>query len=150
LNPGAVTWFGGGEVRRAQVKTVWVRGPKVTDFSALPALRYADLCDTSLSDKDLAHLKTLPPLQDLNLNGLTITDDALEHLTEYPSLRGPVLRDRPTGDAGLVHRKNIKRLDRVILRGTKVIAEGVKKLAAELPDLHIESDHGDFRPGRGR
>jgi formylglycine-generating enzyme required for sulfatase activity len=66
-----------------------------------------------IKDEDLARLKCLPPFRELNIEHTAITD------------------------AGLVHLIGLKNLQRVVLTGAKVTAEGVERLRAAMPQCQV-------------
>lgn len=136
LNPDPELKFGGGEVRGGHVRTVWVHGPKVTDFSALralPGLRYADLCDTSLSDGDLVHLKAATGLRTFHAGQFwgtkTLTNGAAEHVREWKELEDLSLWGTQLTDAGLERLTTLRHLRKLNVGRTKVTDAGTASLA---------------------
>jgi serine/threonine protein kinase/WD40 repeat protein len=144
LNPGVEMHWGGGEVRGGQVKTVWVHGVKVADFSALralPGLRYADLFDTSLSDKGVAQLKGAAGLRNFYAGQFWgtkgLTDAAAEHLRELKELEDLGLWGSQLSDIGLERLTMLSHLRKLNVGRTKVTDAGTGSLAnfPKLTDL---------------
>jgi len=82
--------------------------------SALPALQILDLSSTSITDAGVALLPRLKHLTKLRLNHCDITDRCMVDLAK------------------------IKTLEKVNLTGTEASPDGLRRLQAALPALHIE------------
>ena len=87
-----------------------------------PASRIRTLLDnlhvtgTKISEKGIAHLKASTNLRHINMTQSALSDASVEVLSEFPRLR--ILN----------------------ANGTKLTADGVKKLKAALPNCNIEWD----------
>ena len=92
----------------------------------------------ALADEDLAVLESAPLTRSLTLVGSQVTDNGLAHLKSLRQLEHLDLKkNQRLTDAGLVHLEEMKNLKRLILIGTKVTPEGVKRLQQKLPKTQI-------------
>ena len=157
--PGTVVTDAGLEHLQGLIGLQWLSlsASGVTDaglrhIGGLTNLATLDLDDTSVGDAGLEHLKGLAKLQDLRLFNTKVTDAGLEHLKGMTSLQwldlgssfGPRGNTEVT-DTGLEHLKGLTNLFHLGLWGTKVSAEGVKKLHQALPNCGIDSPDGEIR-----
>ena len=94
---------------------VWYHGIRGPDRLVwyFRKVRVVDLCDTPVTDADLAPLKALTNLEGLVLGGTPVTDAVLEHLKGLPNL------------------------GRLYIEDTQVTAGGVKELQRALPNCTI-------------
>jgi Leucine-rich repeat (LRR) protein len=112
----------------------------------LTALQSLNLNDTGVTDQALLSFKPLKNLETLHINGAQISNAGLVHLQPFSQLSLVSLSRTTVGDAGLEHLRTKKQLKTLLLGQTKVTAEGVKKLAAALPQCKIEWDGGVIEP----
>lgn len=146
LNPGPDLKIGGGEVRGGQVRTVWVSGPQVADFSplrALPGLRSANLFYTLASDADMDCLKGATGLRAFHA-GTTwgtkrLTDGAADRLREWKELEDLTLWGTQLTDAGLERLTSLRHIKKLDVGRTKVTDAGMPSLAKfpELTDVKL-------------
>ncbi len=119
-------------------------GTSVTDKGAaiiadMPRLTQLFLEGTKITDASLPIVGKLKSLEELDLSHLPgITDDGLAALAPLRQLKVLHLASSPIGDAGLVHLHGLKQLESLDTDGTKVTAEGLKKLKGMLPKLQAE------------
>jgi hypothetical protein len=96
------------------------------------------LDNPQLTDDDLKALDNAPLTRSLYLVGSQITDDGLVHLKNLRRLEILDLKkNKRLTDAGLVHLEGLKNLDQLILIGTQVTPAGVKQLQQKLPNTKI-------------
>jgi len=101
----------------------------------------------ALGDDSLPILALAPNLQSVGLGATGITDAGLGYLAKFPKPWGLTIIWNPgITDAGLDVLAKMPGLVDVDLRGTKVTAAGVKKLASARPDLAIGWDGGTILP----
>jgi hypothetical protein len=70
----------------------------------------------------------------------------LAHLKNNKIMFSLMLKNMKVSDAGLENLKGLAALKELNLTGSKVTADGVKKLAAALPKCKIEWDGGVIEP----
>jgi hypothetical protein len=107
-----------------------------------------NLSGQSITDDSLARLKGLKfkCLSQLNLDYVKITDAGLAHVAEMSGLTILGLSNVPIGDAGLQHLKRLEKLGTLYMNASKVTVEGVKNLAAALPDCTVIWEGGTIQP----
>jgi eukaryotic-like serine/threonine-protein kinase len=137
---------------------------------SLKKLQILRLSNTNLTDKGLRHLADLQELRLLEIHGVegitgsgfehlrglqkleeihagwsslgkvTQVDNAdLAHLVGLPLTNLSLWKTRVT-DAGVIHLKQMKKLQHLWLEGTKVSAAGIAELRAALPECKIYAD----------
>lgn len=87
--------------------------PSITDFGGVPVMIDFSKCAVKPTDGDLAYVEPLSELTTLDLSDARITD------------------------AGLTHLVGLKRLNHVILKGTKVTSRAAANLSRAIPDADI-------------
>ncbi|MGV3606580.1 MAG: protein kinase domain-containing protein [Planctomycetaceae bacterium] len=146
LNPDPNLAIDGGEVRGGQVISIWMNGPKVSDFSALralPGLQRAIFEETRFSDNELVHLQGAKDLQTFSAAAFTtdtrLTDAATERLREFPNLENLGLWGTNLTDAGLERLANLNQLKHLNIAGTKVTDRGMDTIGKfhDLTVLHL-------------
>jgi hypothetical protein len=116
-----------------------VTGAGLRFLHDLPCLDDLSLDNTQITDDSLHYLKTLPELRSVWLNDTKVTDAGLPHLKALAKLKRLYLNGTSVTDAGLRHLEGARQLERLDLNnGTKVKAEGVKRLQQALPNCSIE------------
>jgi Leucine-rich repeat (LRR) protein len=111
----------------------------------LPQLTELDLSLTKISDEGLRQLN--PKLTNLGLRWTAITDAGLAQLAQrLPNLTHLQLVKTPITDAGLQHLGKLSKLTGLHLGETKVTAEGVKKLQADLPKCKVNTTETEPDP----
>jgi Leucine-rich repeat (LRR) protein len=119
-------------------------GTTVTDKGAaliadMPRLTQLFLEGTKITDATLAIVGKLKSLEELDLSHLSgITDDGLAALAPLRQLKVLHLTGSPISDAGIVHLQGLKQLESLDVSGTKVTAEGLKRLTASLTKLNAQ------------
>jgi hypothetical protein len=126
----------------------WAR---VAQLQFLKSATYLDLGRTGITDADLVYFKDLPTIQKLWLGHNPITDKSLITVgtmkgVTYLALTG----NQQITDAGLPQLYSQKNLQEIDLKGTGVTADGVKKVAAALPNCKIESESNQTTVNSGR
>lgn len=146
LNPDPNLVIDGGEVRGGEVISIWMQGPKVSDFSALqalPKLRRAIFEETRFSDDDLVHLQGAHELLTFSASAFTtdtrLTDAAAEQIRKFSKLEGLGLWGTNLTDAGLERLTNLRHLKDLNIAGTKVTDAGMSSIGQfhELTILHL-------------
>jgi hypothetical protein len=126
-----------------QRQFTWARVAK------LPFLKKAVrlIMSGDMTDAELALFKDLSKIKYLSLNGNRITDKGLAIVKAMPELNQLDIGGNPEiTDAGLEHLYALKNLANLSAGGTKVSADGMKKLAAALPQCRITGDGGTIEP----
>ncbi len=100
-------------------------------------LAHLNLRGTNLNDDLSQYLKPLTELTRLHLEKTAITDAALPNLAGMQKLEYLNLYGTNTTDAGLEAIAGISSLKKLYVWETKVTLDGVHKLRAKLPELHI-------------
>ena len=100
-----------------------------------------------ITDGGLAKLKGLRKLTYLRLHGAKkMTDAGLVHLKDVPELTFLGISDTGISDAAIPQLSRMKKLTGLGLFRTKITPDGVKKLAAAMPQCRIECDGGVIEP----
>jgi hypothetical protein len=119
-------------------------GTPITDKGAaiiadMTRLTQLFLEGTKITDASLAIAGKFKSLEELDLSHLpSITDEGLASLATLRQLKVLHLTGSPIGDAGLAHLHGLKQLESLDTDGTKVTADGLKKLKAALSKLQLE------------
>jgi hypothetical protein len=91
-----------------------------------------------ITDKSLQVLENYPGILSLNLSGTGVTDRGMVSLAKLPALSGIGLSGTNVTDAGLDalirSRLDLRSID---LTGTKVTAEGLRRLSKAFPQIYI-------------
>lgn len=139
----------------SRLRHLRLRGARITDQGAakiaeLRGLRFLNLPDADLSDAGLERLTELPELELLRLGSPRITDAGLAAVARMPSLKFLHLIDIPITDAALVHVEAAAQLTSFYVDGAGVTDEGIERLLAKRPQLHLHIDqqHSDRDPNR--
>ena len=129
----------------AQLKKLSIRGGCYAQpltgleiLSRLPQLRSLELTDY-VDDEALKEVGKLAQLQSLSLNGSRITDDGLSHLAGLEKLEVLSLRKTAITDGAVEHLIRLKQLRKLDVSGTKIGADGRRRLEQELPDVKLGS-----------
>jgi len=69
---------------------------------------------------------------------LPVDDAALVVVQKFPNLRSLDLRDTCVTDAGLVHLKGLRQLEKLVLLNTRVTSEGVQGIQQALPNCRVD------------
>ena len=132
-----------------------IRGGHIDDLaleelSRLSQLEILNLPQCRGSDSGLAALAEMPRLSQLRLGGPHLTHAAAAELSRLPALSKLHLIDVPIDDAGLGLLAKMPKLRSLYLDGSGVTDEGLSKLFAARPDLHVHIDqqHHDRDPQR--
>jgi internalin A len=115
-------------------------GTKVTDrglasLKGLDKLRALDVSKTAVQGSALAELPAAA-MRKLVLDSTRFDDTGAKHLARFTGLTTLSASDCPVTDAGLIGLKELKKLTKVNLSGTKA-ADGVAKLLGTLPELEV-------------
>ena len=140
--------------------------PVLARVGRLKRLEYLNLGHSSVTDSDLAHLKSLAELKSLLLNSTNVGDSGLGQLKGLTSLERLSLTNTKVTDAGLVslggmtgltwldlnntqisdaglrYLKKLAKLERLSLSNTKVTGDGLAHLK-ELPNLRLLNLNGN-------
>lgn len=73
-------------------------------------------------------------------------DELARHLAEHQQIRGLTLDQSDLSDVGLARLARLEGLHHLVVRGTKVTADGIARFRRANPDCRIASDHGDIWP----
>jgi len=99
-------------------------------------LKLLDLRHNPIVGPGLVHLAGCPQLEGLCLNYCSALDDgAMVHVAKLERLRELALRDTKVGDAGVERLHGHRRLETVIVHGSRVTQEGRRALQASLPNV---------------
>ncbi len=150
-----------------QVRELWLGGNRsltgksIPHLSRLTNLRTLELWHANIDDDDLQYLRGLHSLEKLEISFTQVTDRGLHHLSEIRSLRILGLNENAITDAGvkeLETHKDLEQLDLgrtqvtdgcvpslstlksmkdLSLLQTDVTPEGIRRLAAALPNAKI-------------
>ena len=147
-----------------------ISGEGLSHFKDCKDLQALNLAGTKVDDSSLVILENYLDLIDLDLHGTVVGDAALIHLKGNKNLKSLELNCTQVGDAGMVALKdctnltdlgldetrisniglqtvqNISKLRDLRVRKTKSTPEGIKRLAATLPQCRIEHDGGVIEP----
>ncbi|HEV7999606.1 MAG TPA: protein kinase [Planctomycetaceae bacterium] len=116
----------------------------LTDGKNLTGL---ELIAETISDAGLVHMQNCETLTSLFVGTDKITDAGLVYLKMLTKLENLKLYNTRVSDAGLEHLVPLTKLTWLDLRESKSVTdEGVKKLAAALPNCKIEWDGGVVGP----
>lgn len=136
LNTDPDISFYGGDAPNGKVRNFSVRGPNVTDFSALRSLRdlhSVNVFDTLVSDKDLEYFKDAKGLRSFyggkGWGTKRITDGAAEYLRDFHELEELSLWGTEFSDKGVERISNLRYMKNLDLGKTKVTDEGVAHIA---------------------
>lgn len=121
-----------------QLRSVYLRGTRLTDASAphlrsLKKLCILDLSGTRLTDAGLIELCELPKLVSLFLDDTKVSDAGLNHLSEQANLQNLSLRNTQVTDVSLEHLLELRELRSLDITGTKVTPAGVRRFQAARP-----------------
>jgi len=103
----------------------------------LESIRELILCDASITDAGLVHLRGMTNLQTLDLSNTVVTDDGLAELENLANLQQLGLMSAHITDAGLDHLKHLRQLNYVDLTGTPITNAGLAKFQREHPECVI-------------
>lgn len=150
LSKTRVTDGGTGPLRRLKaIKALSLGQTRITDatlvsLKELKHLRGLCLSHTAVTDGGVGHLKALPDLACLDLSATQVTDAALPVLATLPKLEELCLSGTAVSDQGLERLAAGRQLSGLWrglwLDGTKVTAEGVRRLTKALPEVPIVWD----------
>jgi hypothetical protein len=104
-------------------------------FSNNTALKQLFLEGCKVTGASMALVGNFKQLEQLDLSRLPIQDDDLKALVGLRLLNTLFLSGCPVTDAGLEHLRGLKQLEQLDMSGTKVTAEGRKRLQTALPKL---------------
>jgi outer membrane protein assembly factor BamB len=96
-----------------------------------------ELRHPSVDDAGITVLARMPNVKSLNLNRSTVTSAALRHLAEWPKLETLLLQGTQVDDSSVEHLTRMRGLRGVNLLNTRLTAQGVARLRAELPNAKI-------------
>ena len=117
-------------------------------FRRFPAMNWANLEETRITDRGLEYLSEVKGLVGLRLSRTKVTDKGLAALVKLPKLRHLELDDTAIKDAGLKHLGQMDSLQTLHLRSTKITDAGLahlqtnKKLWALALDRTAITDDG--------
>jgi hypothetical protein len=128
----------------SKVEILTVNGSLVNDdglegLASLPNLHRLALRGSKVTDKAAEQIGKLKSLKQLDLGNTAFGDDGLKGLADLPSLNNLILDGSQVTDDGLEHLRGHK-LSMVNLKGTKVTAEGIKRLEEAIPGIKVQSD----------
>jgi hypothetical protein len=103
----------------------------------LTQLRVLSLSGPTVTNAGLEHLDELTQLRELSLSGPKVTDAELQYIEESSRLQELDFDDIDLTDVELDHLKGLPQLEVLILRGTRVTDQGVKKLHQAMPNCKI-------------
>jgi Leucine-rich repeat (LRR) protein len=105
-------------------------------LESMGKLKHLDLGYNSIVGPGLVHLAGCPQLEELSMNYCSGLDDgAMVYVAKLERLREVALRDTKVGDAGAERLHGHRRLETVIVRGSRVTPEGRQALQASLPNV---------------
>lgn len=110
-------------------------------FRRFPAMNWANLEETRITDRGLEHLSEVKGIVGLRLNRTKITDQGLAALIKLAKLRHLEIEDTAITDAGLTHLGQIEALETLYLRGTKITDAGLIHLQANKKLVALALDH---------
>ena len=123
--------------------------PSLQVLAGMPKLQFLSVYGaggTKVGDAEVQIIAAFPQLTALQLTACTLTGKGLASLSDKP-LTSLTLQDcSQIDDAALDNLKAMRTLTTLQLRGTKVTDDGVKKLAAALPQCRIVWDGGVIEP----
>lgn len=102
-----------------------------------PVVKVTFGCGSSVTDADLAYLKTFPGIQELAIHGHEVTDKGMQQLKSLPNLKSLMLIRVNVTDKGLDHLHGMTSLRKVYFRFTQITETGAKQLAKALPDAAV-------------
>jgi hypothetical protein len=101
----------------------------LAEIRGLSNLHRLDICDTDLTDADLAALDGGPPnLEAVEIDGASMSGPGLEHLSRLPSLKRLVLSRTRVTDDGLRHLAAMTKLESLLITQTPITGEGLRHL----------------------
>jgi len=121
-------------------------GTKISDaavekLSSLAALQYLNLARTGITDLSLRQLGSMR-LRELSLAGTKVTDDGLQQLAQRNGagdfLDNLDLSNTAITDASVPSLISMKRLVRLVVKGTKLTDAGVERVKGVLPKCQVE------------
>ena len=141
-------------VRFTEIGSLAIAGTSVSDkvlkttIAAMPRLKWLALDRTKVTNSGLVILRDRP-LRELQLQScVQIDDTAADHVAAIPTLEFLLLNGTSITDAGLAKLSTLTKLKSLNVFGTKVTEEGVKKLAAAIPQCQIHWAGGVIEPSR--
>jgi len=102
----------------------------LAELSCATKVRYLNMCNTNVQDRDLRHVAELKELEDLVLDGTDIGDRGLEYVCHLSRLRHLSLSGTKVTDDGVLHLRQLARLEVLDLSDTQLSDEGMRWLAA--------------------
>lgn len=106
-------------------------------IGALKNLRWLDLRDTRVTGAGLVHLESLMQCEWIDLSGTEITAAGLVHLRGLTRCTHLFLNQTLVGDDAAEHLRALGSLRRLELAGTRVTAEGRRRIREALPGCAI-------------
>ena len=103
----------------------------------LTGLRVLHLGQNTMTDSDLARLRSLSELRTLFVGRTHLTDGGLPHLKGMTKLERLYLNNTAVTDAGLAQLHGLKELREVDTEETQVTMEGAKALQLALPKVRV-------------
>lgn len=119
-----------GQVSDAGIKAV----------SGCRELEILNLPGGVFTDRGCERIARLDQLMLLRFGSPHVTDEGIRAIAEMPRLRFLHLLDVPITDAGLEHVASIETLESFYLDGGRASDDGLRRLIANRPDLHVHLD----------
>ena len=131
-------------VRFREIGILAISDSQITDdglkpLNLLPELTHCCLPGSKLTDKSAQQFAQLRNLMSLDLCRTAFGDEGVKGLAPAAALKHLYLKDTKLTDRGLdlLHNRKIGNLN---IEGTKVTAEGVKRLKEAIPEIVITTD----------
>lgn len=114
--------------------------PNLTNLQIIGCKQLTDACGSTFA--------RLPKLATLRVDVTELGDEGVRKLSDSKNLFYLSLYGTKTTDASVPHLSRIKSLQHLGAQETRLTVEGVRQLAAALPQCHIDSNHGKFEPSK--
>jgi hypothetical protein len=135
------------EVEEVVIELTDVSEVGMASAATLPRLRKLVLYGgRGITDRGLAKLGGMSSLEVLELKNTRVANDGLRLLRDLPNLRSLAVYCEPRlgvlNDAGLVHLKDLPKLEALTLTGGWASREGVAELQTLLPNCRVFTEPG--------
>ncbi|MFT5526757.1 MAG: hypothetical protein ACI9HK_004737 [Pirellulaceae bacterium] len=126
-----------------------LKGPGLAHLAELNNLEYLSLQFVKLEDSGMPFVGKLTQVATLGLDDTLVTDAGMKYLTTLDTNLATLwLSNTKVTDDSIEHFKKLTSLRRIILRGTEVSKEGVKRLKTAMPKCTVEHDYEDEQKKR--
>ena len=103
------------------------------------SLYSVDLSQSAVRDWEVAHLQRLTELRELDLSNTKVSSSVVGYLKGLDTLEKLWLDETLVDDSCIDDLKSLVGLKKLSVKGTKLTADGIKKLEETLPDCKVES-----------